>query len=118
MNRCDKPSFSGVLVMDYDFVLADKLVAMHGQVEAAKLLADETLVKIEKLHGRFAALLWHLITEREYCKRYGAKGLHILTPLELSKASGIPLQKVEATLVPLLCKGYLRMSGPEAVRAA
>lgn len=104
--------------MDFDFHLADKLVDMHGQATAVKLLGDAQLTKIEKDLGRFAALLWHLIQEREYRGRYGAKGLHILTPAELSKASGIPLAKVEATLVPLLCKGYLRMSGASAVRAA
>ena len=68
--------------------------------------------------GAFAALLWLLVNEREWIARYGQRGQHILTPSMLADETGWPLVKVEATLMPSLLRGLLRMAGEDAVRAA
>jgi hypothetical protein len=104
--------------MDKDFILGVELTKRYGSRTAGTMLQDDRIAHIEATLGRFAVLLWLVINEREWVGRYGGKGLHILTPAELATATGFSLEKVEATLFPLLFKGYLRMSGERAVRAA
>jgi hypothetical protein len=104
--------------MDVDFILGAELTRRYGSRKAGVILADVNVAKIEEKLGRFAALLWLLVNEREWVARYGQKGQHLLTAEMLSDETGWDIRKVEATLLALLCNGCLRMSGDNAVRAA
>jgi hypothetical protein len=104
--------------MDTDFILGVELTKRYGSRKAGVLLADVNVKDIEEKWGRFAALLWLLVNEREWIARYGQRGQHILTPAMLADETGWDIRKVEATLLPLLLRGLLRMAGEDAVRAA
>jgi hypothetical protein len=96
-----------------------ELAKLYGcKVKAKAKLAHPPLVEVQDKLGNLCAVLWSYIQEREYCKRYGDKGQHILTPAALAEWSGFPLHKVEPALIRLLCGGFIRSAGPNAVRAA